>query len=220
MVLSVVAVLVVDEEGAGLVYPGQAVGLDDGGALVVVPLERGLVPAKLPELSGPDDAVDDSGHRSTVRAGVPVVAVLTDDGQVTECGRYDSRTAAPGRSSTERHQQQWGHVACGDSDVSLADVDDRGVVGELDYGAAGEFRATVLPLFEVGGLPVVAVLDGISFVDSSGLGALLAARRRAGQVGGTFSLAAPAPVVVRRLRQMALDRYFPLVDPPPTDQQR
>lgn len=93
------------------------------------------------------------------------------------------------------------------------------VVGELDFAGAEQFRSTVLPLFVADGLPVIAVLDQITFVDSSGLGALLAAYRRAEQVGGSFLLATPSPVLARRLRQTRLDRFFTLVDPPGTDGQ-
>lgn len=93
------------------------------------------------------------------------------------------------------------------------------VAGDLDFASADLFRSVVLPLLASGGLPVVAVLDQVTFVDSSGLGALLDANRRAEHVGGSFLLAAPSPVLVQRLSQTRLDTVFSLVDPPGADGQ-
>lgn len=85
------------------------------------------------------------------------------------------------------------------------------VAGELDYVSTPDLLRELHPLFEVDAPPVVAMLDGIEFVDTCGLGALLWAHRRAESVGTTFQIAAPSPVLSRRLTLMGLDRHLLVV---------
>jgi len=94
------------------------------------------------------------------------------------------------------------------------------VSGELDFSSVDDFRSVVLSWLSDGSQPVVVVLDQVTFIDSRGLGALVAAYRRAGEVGGTFAISSPSPQVIRALRITSLDRVFPLAVPPPEDDSR
>lgn len=68
--------------------------------------------------------------------------------------------------------------------------------GEFDMAGADAFRAAVDPLLQDGSITHLCVdLGGISFVDSSGIGALLGRYRRIVARGGAMSLVrAPAAV--------------------------
>lgn len=73
------------------------------------------------------------------------------------------------------------------------------VAGELDYASAPDLLREPHPLFEIDAPPIVAVLDGIKFIDTSGLGALVWAHKRAESVGTTFQIAAQSTILSRRL---------------------
>src|SRR6185369_6212794 len=102
----------------------------------------------------------------------------------------------------------------------------------LDLEAAGEFRQELMRLIGDGHRDLVVDLSNVSFLDSSGLGALVSAlkqlktsreRRRARRPGdeprpdykGDIRLAAVQPSVVSLLQIIRLDRVFasfPTVD--------
>lgn len=81
--------------------------------------------------------------------------------------------------------------------------------GELDAStcpALGEVLRTAVRDHEG---DVVLDLDGIAFMDSSGLGVLLNAHRRLTRAGRTLHLAVPQDTMVRRLlRQTDLESTF------------
>lgn len=98
-------------------------------------------------------------------------------------------------------------------EVSVEERGDRTVVacsGEIDLMTAAEFRTTLTDLIVEGRVHLVIDLLGVTFVDSSGLGVLVAARRRARTVKGSLSLVATHPTVLRVLHVTALDRVFPI----------
>lgn len=70
------------------------------------------------------------------------------------------------------------------------------VAGELDLQAAGEFRRRIEAELDRAQIRTVYVdLARVTFIDSSGLGALLGRWRRIRQEGGRMVLVAPAPAV-------------------------
>ena len=80
---------------------------------------------------------------------------------------------------------------------------------------AGELDLQVVPLLDTLGVdPCLVVLDlhGVTFMDCSGVRALLEARRRAVTAGGSLHLAAPSRHVVRFLRLTHLGRALPVFD--------
>ena len=77
--------------------------------------------------------------------------------------------------------------------------------GELDASTSWE-----LPDHLIGppGSLVVVDLAGLTFIDSSGLGAIHAARRRVMEDGGNLVVCRPTPVVLRVLEITGLDIWI------------
>lgn len=72
------------------------------------------------------------------------------------------------------------------------------VAGEIDITTAPRFRARLIELIGGGSRSVVVDLDSVGFIDSTGLGVLIGARRRLGEVGGELTLVIP-PGPIRNL---------------------
>ncbi|MBI3628299.1 MAG: STAS domain-containing protein [Candidatus Rokubacteria bacterium] len=60
--------------------------------------------------------------------------------------------------------------------------------GDLDMGTADQMKRTLTELIEKGQSKLVMDLTDVAYVDSSGLGALVAAMKRARAVGGNLKL--------------------------------
>lgn len=80
--------------------------------------------------------------------------------------------------------------------------------GEIDLATVGAFRLVLSDLMVDGHVDVVVDLTGVSFIDSSALGALVAAHRRARGLGGSLSVAGIQPPVARILELTGLDRVL------------
>src|SRR5580704_8620240 len=87
--------------------------------------------------------------------------------------------------------------------------------GELD---ASTCRGLVEQLQGPTGSLVVVDLSGLTFMDSSGLGAIHVARRRAIDDGGMLVLCRPQPIVHRVLQLTGLDTWIVDWDPEWSDQ--
>jgi anti-sigma B factor antagonist len=86
--------------------------------------------------------------------------------------------------------------------------------GDVDVGGAPELRNLLTGLLEPGSR-VVIDLSGVAFIDSSGVGLLVTAHRKAAEVGGELALAAPAGTVERVFeltRTNRLLRIFPTLE--------
>jgi anti-sigma B factor antagonist len=81
------------------------------------------------------------------------------------------------------------------------------LVGELDLYNVDDVRSALLDCIEDGAARVVADLSGVTFVDSTVLGAFLEARAR-----GELVLAALRPEPKRALEITGLDRTLKLAD--------
>jgi anti-sigma B factor antagonist len=84
------------------------------------------------------------------------------------------------------------------------------VSGEVDMATGPILRDDLLGVLARGNHRVVLDLSNVTFMDSSGLGALLGGHRRARLLGGEVRLAAPSERVLEILRLTNLDRVFPL----------
>ncbi|HEY1444428.1 MAG TPA: STAS domain-containing protein [Acidimicrobiales bacterium] len=82
--------------------------------------------------------------------------------------------------------------------------------GELDASTAWELADH---LIGPPGSLVVVDLAGLSFIDSSGLGAIHAARRRVIEDGGNLVVCRPTPAVLRVLEITGLDMWVTEWDP-------
>jgi anti-sigma B factor antagonist len=85
------------------------------------------------------------------------------------------------------------------------------VQGDIDVVSRTRFEET---LFEVvdAGEPVVVDMREVTFCDSTGLNALVAANRRALERGGHIALVALPPRVQRVFRITGIDKYIPIYD--------
>ena len=100
-----------------------------------------------------------------------------------------------------------------DFDIKI-DVFDTDVVawarGELDLASAPRLREAMLDVLTGRNDPFVITLDmsGIEFVDSSGLGVLVAVLKRLRFVGGDLVIRAPGPSLRKLLGLTGLDKVF------------
>lgn len=78
------------------------------------------------------------------------------------------------------------------------------IVGELDTHGAGMLQRKVQDLIERGSLRVVVDLAETAYVNSSGLGSLLIARKRLQGAGGDLRLCSPQPGVAQVLGVVGL----------------
>lgn len=89
------------------------------------------------------------------------------------------------------------------------------VHGEIDLYTVPRLQRELTAALEAGG-PVRLIVDlsGVEFCDSTGVNALLAAHRRAREVGGDLELAAPRPSVRKILQVTGLESVFTVLDSP------
>jgi anti-sigma B factor antagonist len=85
--------------------------------------------------------------------------------------------------------------------------------GELDVYSAQKLRGALLNVYEkAGDLPLLLVVDlaKLRFMDSSGLGTLIAGLKRTRATGGAMTLVAPQASIMRTLRITGLVRVLPV----------
>jgi anti-sigma B factor antagonist len=98
--------------------------------------------------------------------------------------------------------------------LDIAVRDERGVVvaaiaGEIDISSVARFRARLAELADNGGTLVVD-LNRVAFIDSSGLGALVATARRIAEHGGSLYAVCSQPQPRRLLWMTGVDKRIPL----------
>ena len=77
-------------------------------------------------------------------------------------------------------------------DIQVSSKDDFKVIkptGDLDVYTVGSLRDAIGEMIEEGSTKVVVDLDGVPFMDSSGLGALMGGVRRLRESGGDLAIA-------------------------------
>ena len=84
--------------------------------------------------------------------------------------------------------------------------------GELDLRTVPKLRMRLAEALERGGGPVVVDLTDVTFIDSTGLSALLNALRRLTRAGRRMLLSTQEGPVLRLLRMTRLDSTFALYD--------
>ncbi|GLI91022.1 STAS domain-containing protein [Methylocystis echinoides] len=78
----------------------------------------------------------------------------------------------------------------------------------LDAHNSGELKDRFLRLLEEGARRLVVDLSSVTFIDSSGLGALLSGYKNATQRGGALILSGPQPRVRAMFELTRLNRVF------------
>lgn len=90
--------------------------------------------------------------------------------------------------------------------------------GELDAFGAPDLRHRLDEALAGGGrLPIVLDLGAVEFLDSTALGTVVGAYRRAVERERPFTIVAPRGHARRIFGHTSLDAVLPLVDPPPAD---
>lgn len=84
------------------------------------------------------------------------------------------------------------------------------IVGDLDYDSAQQLRARLTVLDVQPGQVLVLDLGGMTFCDSSGIAALIAARNHALAARAEITLAAVPERTLRVLHIVGLDQIFSL----------
>lgn len=86
------------------------------------------------------------------------------------------------------------------------------VSGEIDLATQGQLRAQLNELIVAGKVNLVLDLSGVSFVDSTGLGALIGARRRVHAFNGSLALVIPNESVMKVFAITGLVKVFDIHD--------
>jgi anti-sigma B factor antagonist len=98
-------------------------------------------------------------------------------------------------------------------DLSVGDFGGHPVVGlrgELDLADGPDVASRLAAIVAVRGPSVIVDLADLEFIDSSGLGVLVRALRRAREDGSDISLAAPQQQIHRILEVTGLVHVFPV----------
>ncbi len=80
--------------------------------------------------------------------------------------------------------------------------------GRLDLASAPAFREQVKRLLDSGAVRLIVDLGEVAFIDSSGLGAIIAGLKAARQAGGDLRIARPSQQVLLVLDLTSLDRVL------------
>lgn len=84
------------------------------------------------------------------------------------------------------------------------------VAGEVDIYTSPVLKNALAAAAAEGCSKVVVDLNGVGFIDSSGLGVLVGALRRAREAGGELRVVSAQEGIARILRITGLDRVFAL----------
>ena len=84
--------------------------------------------------------------------------------------------------------------------------------GDLDVAGAPTLQGAMQEIIDNGGQHVVVDLGAVPFMDSSGLGVLVAAHRRMGAVGGRLALAGAGPALAKVFQLTRTNRLFEMHD--------
>jgi anti-sigma B factor antagonist len=96
------------------------------------------------------------------------------------------------------------------------DVGGRTVVlprGELDLATHQEFAEAISEVFTSGHAQLVVDLTDTTFVDSTALGTLVSARRRAHSMGGSLTIRCGDERLLRLFQVTSLDKVFAIEAP-------
>ena len=82
------------------------------------------------------------------------------------------------------------------------------VVGEVDLYSSPELRKAILKAVKEVKGDLAIDLEGVTYIDSSGIATLVEGLRSAREHGAGFALVAPSPAVMRVLELARLDSVF------------
>lgn len=85
--------------------------------------------------------------------------------------------------------------------------------GEIDLATVNTLRATITSALAQGARHVVLHLEGVTYIDSSGLGTLIGAHKRVAASGGTMTVLCTRPRILRLFAITGLDRVLTVTAP-------
>jgi len=85
------------------------------------------------------------------------------------------------------------------------------VSGEIDVYTSPVLRERLIEAMDGGCETIIVLLDGVGFIDSSGLGVLVGALRRARERNGGLVLVCSREPILKVFRITGLDKVFPIV---------
>jgi anti-sigma B factor antagonist len=88
------------------------------------------------------------------------------------------------------------------------------VEGDVDVATAPRLREQLIGVITGGQPRIILDLDGVDFLDSTGLGVIVGVLKRARTLGGDMRLVCTQPGVRKVFEITALDRTMPLADSP------
>jgi anti-anti-sigma factor len=91
-----------------------------------------------------------------------------------------------------------------------------GAEGEIDLGTVDELRKAALEVIRTKPEAIIFDLRKVTFIDSSGLGILVAARRQLGAHSGEVRVVTDQPAVLQSLQITGLSRIFAVEAAPAT----
>jgi anti-sigma B factor antagonist len=98
-------------------------------------------------------------------------------------------------------------------DVKLEREGDACVIklaGEVDVYTSPSFKDRLVETIDEGCTKIVVDLEGVDFIDSSGLGVLVSGLRRVKERGGAIRLVCTRESIMKVFRITGLDRVFPI----------
>lgn len=105
-----------------------------------------------------------------------------------------------------------------DLTLTNTEVDGRTVLavgGEIDLATAPQLRRRLIELVNGGCRNLVVDLSKVGFIDSTGLGVLVGARRRIKEAEGDLVLVIPQDTIRALFRVTGLNEIFTIVDSAP-----
>jgi anti-sigma B factor antagonist len=125
-----------------------------------------------------------------------------------------------GEGYREAPTTSWSHELKGsvmhpvlDLSLSVREVRDRTVVtvaGEIDVYTAPQLREQLIELANGGATKLVLDLEAVEMLDSTGLGVLLGASKRARERGGSLRLVCSGERILRVIRITGLIKVLPV----------
>ncbi|MCX7633269.1 MAG: STAS domain-containing protein [Turneriella sp.] len=101
-------------------------------------------------------------------------------------------------------------------DIAFSDVGQHKVVriiGDVDLYNVGDLKRAVFGLIDEGEVNSLVVdLSKVNYIDSSGVGALVAAHKKMKTQGGKFALLGPTEDVFNILKLATLDQFFKIYE--------
>jgi anti-sigma B factor antagonist len=126
-------------------------------------------------------------------------------------GNHASAAAGKGLPAGAR-QEEWSMA----DELSVTDRRERGAViaevtGDIDLSTVAGLRERLFGLADEG-QPLIIDLNGVTFIDSTGLGVLVGTARRVAGHGGSLHAVCSQPQTRKLLWMTGVDRRIPLSD--------